>query len=106
MISSHPTTVRADGMVWPLRTYCAAYGMVAVDQFARPSFDSQVRVIALCNDGAVTEPRWADQVLWHDVLAYRLLDGPTPAEPCICCGSSSDPNEICGDCHDDMEWGS
>lgn len=104
MIGNLPSTVQADGINWPVSTFCDAYGMVLVDPFQRPSFDSQVRVIVLDLDGRLTAPCWADQICWHDVAAYRLLDSPTPAAPCFLCGSSQDPGELCGECADYAEF--
>ena len=81
-----PMTVRADGITWPLQTYCDAYRMTSVDTFDLPRLDGTVRVIVLDDSGVESEPLWADRASWHDTLAYRLL--ASPPEPCFWCGSS------------------
>ena len=95
-------TVRADGMTWPLRTYCDAYRMIAVDPFDVPSLDGTVRVIFLDRSGVESEPLWADQVSWPEALAYRLLE--PSAEPCFWCRSSPDRLAICDACADTAEY--
>lgn len=98
--------IHADGIAWPIETYLDAYAYRRVDPFARPSFDGQVRVLTVTEAGELRAPTYADQVIWHDVIAFRPADSDVR---CRICGDLilRLADDICGSCDDDFYsgWG-
>lgn len=104
------TTVRADGIDWPLATFVDAYGMKVVDPFDLPSFSAPhaMRLVTLTRDGQVLPPQYANEVVWARTVAFSPLPGTPEGVPCRLCG---DPalrveDDLCDDCEADQEpWG-
>ena len=73
-------------MDWPIQTYLDAMAFRRVDIFEQPAFDSQVRLMTINDAGELQPSRYASDVEWHRVLAFRPIDNGPECAPCTECG--------------------
>lgn len=98
------TTIRADGVDWPILTFLDAYGYQPVDRFIRPDLEGGRRICLLDDAGEIRGPTFVDQVDWHGIVAWRAADPLETMPACFLCGTSLDPASICEDCFDQAEF--
>ncbi|TPG14390.1 hypothetical protein [Sphingomonas oligophenolica] len=102
----HAQTIRADGIDWPIETYLDALDFKRVNPFEIPQLQHQVRVVTVTGEGELAPPTFADQVRWHDVLAYRYIEHGPETILCRLCAEPvgrTDFDDICESCEDEGE---
>jgi hypothetical protein len=102
------TTIRADGMEWPLQTYLDAMNFNRVDPCDLPSIEGQIRVTTVSLSGELAPSVYASQVRWYDVLAFRPIANGLESTPCETCGDPVmrvDAHPECASCEDGREYG-
>lgn len=99
------TIVQHDGMSMPLETFIDCYRMIRVDPFSLPSMASDTRLMTVDRCGTVMADCRANQVDLRACIAFRPVEGQQEHEPCFDCGTSTDEEEFCGSCMDDMRYG-
>jgi hypothetical protein len=96
--------ISADGMRWSLETFLDAYGFARVDHLDPPECveAAAIRVETITSNGQLMPARYASEVDWHDVIAFKGLKLTPGGDPCRCCGRTSlnVDDDICVDCID------
>lgn len=98
-----PKTVRADGLVWPLRTFISAYRMIVTDGSPPDFRNLDPAVSVLMENGSFVKRQPASLVEWHHVHAFACEALPKGLR-CDTCGDHTDLAELlkheasCEDC--------
>lgn len=97
--------VRHDGMTMSIDTFIDCYHLIRVNPYALPSMASDTRLMTVDQCGTVMEDCRANQIDLRDCIAFRPVDGQQEHEPCFDCGTSTDDQQYCESCVDDMRYG-
>lgn len=99
-------TVHADGVTWPLDTYIDALAFQRVDTFQMPVLDHQMRVATVTVEGKLQPITYVSHVVWHEVVAFKPIEGTREAAPCRSCGEPcfNFSDDICESCDAESWW--